>query len=113
MRMFLYAIFDSASGIYDRPFCAQTDGAAVRMFSDLAVDADHVVGRHPEDFKLFRIGDFNDNSGEIQPEAPVCVGKAHELAANAQKVVPGSLDLFDKRLDADGYPTNGGMRDAT
>lgn len=92
MRVFLYSVFDSCGGIYDRPFVAQADGMALRSFGDIAADAKHPIGQHPEHYMLFRIGMFNDNTGEVESETPVCIGKAHELVAAARIIKPGALD---------------------
>ena len=48
----MYGVFDSASGVYDRPFVAISHGQAIRSFGDIAVAADHPIGQHPEDFSL-------------------------------------------------------------
>ena len=100
MRLFLYCVFDSCSGVYDRPFCANADGSAVRSFGDIACDAEHPIGMHPEHYMLFRVGLFDDNTGEIVPEVPVCLCKAHELVA-AGRVVDKArqLDLVDSLED--------------
>lgn len=82
MKLFMYSIFDSASGVYDRPFCALTDAAAIRSFADIAVDESTPIGRHPEDFSLFRVGLFDDNKGAIEPQNAECISRAHELAAS-------------------------------
>lgn len=91
MRLFLYAVFDSASGVYDRPWCALSDGAALRSFTDIACDADHAIGKHPEHYSLFRLGDFDDNTAEISPEDAKCIGKAHELVAASRRVSGSEL----------------------
>lgn len=69
MKLNIYSIFDSASGLYSRPFFTQSDAEAIRSFSDIAQDADHPIGKHPEDYTLFRIGTFDDNSALINNEA--------------------------------------------
>lgn len=66
MKLNAYTIFDVASGTYMRPFFSQADGQAMRGFKDIACDAEHEVGRHPEDYTLFRIGSFNDNTGKME-----------------------------------------------
>lgn len=98
MRLFMYAIYDSCSGVYDRPFCMQADPAAVRAFSDLATDRDHPIGKHCEHYSLYRIGTFDDNKAVIEPEDAICIARGHELAAQARAMaaVP--------ELDKDGYP---------
>ena len=96
MRHFLYAVFDSASGVYDRPWVSNSDGAAIRAFGDIACDAEHPIGKHPEHYSLFRLGDYDDNSGVIEPELCVCLCKAHELVAQSRIVSkPAQLDLVD------------------
>lgn len=91
MRLNVYAIFDSASGIYDRPWCAHSDQAAIRSFTDVAQDAEHPIGKHPEDFTLFRIGTWEDDAGAIVGEAPTKVINGAEAYAAVRNVEPGSL----------------------
>lgn len=62
----MYAVFDVKSDTFGVPFCSPNDGMAKRSFMDIANNPDTLVGRHPEDFKLVRIGLFNDESGEVQ-----------------------------------------------
>lgn len=81
MLLRMYSIFDSASAAYTRPFFFVSDGQAIRAFADMADDRGHEVGRHPEDYSLFRIGAFYDTNAEIVPETPVVVGKAWELTS--------------------------------
>ena len=52
----LYAVFDSATGVYDGPIPGQADGSVIRAFSDKAVSDDNAVGQHPECYTLFRVG---------------------------------------------------------
>ena len=91
MRMFLYTVFDTSSGIHDRPFCAFSDQAAMRSFGDIATDPGHPVGKHPEDFSLFRIGDFDDNKGMLKGEAPECLCTALELVSQRKRNNGGEL----------------------
>jgi len=68
MKLNAYTIYDTASGTYMRPFFSQADGQAVRGFKDIATDADHEVGKHPEDYTLYRVGAFNDTTGKLEGE---------------------------------------------
>jgi len=68
MKLNVYSIFDNASGLYSRPFYAQSDGEAIRSFSDIACDADHPIGMHPADYTLFRVGIWDDNTGKLTDE---------------------------------------------
>ncbi len=68
MKLSAYTIYDVASGVYMRPFFSQADGQAIRSFKDIATDADHEIGKHPEDYTLYRIGSFNDTTGKMEGE---------------------------------------------
>jgi hypothetical protein len=85
MKMNVYSIYDKATNAYMRPFFLQADGQALRVFTDMAVDAEHEVSKHPEDYSLFRLGSFDDNAGALVGEEPKCVGRAHELAAKSRE----------------------------
>ena len=91
MRVMVYTIFDTASGAAMRPFFAQGDGAAMREFSDLAVNAEHPIGKHPEDYSLFRIGQFDDNAITLIQEDKECLITGLEAVAASRQIEPGSL----------------------
>ena len=91
MRVMVYTIFDTASGAAMRPFFSQGDGAAIREFSDLAVSADHPIGKHPEDYSLFRIGQFDDNKITLIQEDKECLITGLEAVAASRQIEHGSL----------------------
>jgi len=62
-----YTVYDVKSLTYSPPFFAVSHGAAVRMFSDIANDTNTSVGRHPADYSLYCIGQFNDAVGVMLP----------------------------------------------
>jgi len=66
MKLNAYTIFDVASGVYMRPFFTQADGQAIRGFKDIAMDATHEVGKHPDDYTLYRFGTFDDTEGTMK-----------------------------------------------
>lgn len=68
MKLNAYTIFDVASGTYMRPFFTGADGEAKRGFKDIASDAEHAVGQHPEDYTLYRVGSWNDVTGKLEGE---------------------------------------------
>ena len=70
MKMNMYTIFDAAANVYMRPFFFQADGQAQRAFQDLSNDDNHEVGKHPEDYTLFRVGSFDDNEGKVTSQSP-------------------------------------------
>lgn len=79
MKLTICSIYDKATEAYMRPFTAQTRGQATRMFEDLVNTQGHEISNHPEDYALFHVANFSDNSGEMEAIEPVCLARAHEL----------------------------------
>ncbi len=96
MRMNIYTIFDSAAGVYMRPFFCGADAQAERMFSDIAIDAEHEVGKHPEDYSLCRIGRYNDANAELADEPVEVLATGLAVVSRARNVDRDNLELFDK-----------------
>lgn len=71
MLLRCYSVYDRKALQYFPPFHASADGAAVRSFSDLANDPNTNVGRHPGDFVLFFIGEYDDSKGAMVPVSPL------------------------------------------
>lgn len=84
MILVILAIFDAAAEAYMVPFMAQSRGEAIRAFADLVADESHPVGKHPDDYTLFVVGEFNKGSGVITPVVPVSLGNALEFRARAR-----------------------------
>lgn len=62
-----YSIYDRKALQYHPPFFASADGAAVRSLLDLANDSSTTIGRHPGDYVLFKVGDWDDETGKFHP----------------------------------------------
>lgn len=67
MLLNAYTLYDTKALIYSPPFYCSAHGAAVRMVMDLAADPNTSVGRHPADFTLFCVGQWNDAVGCLLP----------------------------------------------
>ncbi len=101
MLLNMYSVFDSASGIYDRPFFAVSDGAALRSFGDICLDAEHPIGKHPEHYSLFHCGSFNDNDCCFNLVDRTCLSTGLECVAQSRTVDKGAqLDLVKEIADA-------------
>lgn len=78
----LFAVFDSKAALFGQPFSDQQEGSAIRNFSDAVNDAsnpNNMWNRHPEDFSLFQVGEFDNNSGELIPTVPKSLVTASAL----------------------------------
>jgi len=96
MNTQLYAIFDTASGIYDRPIFAQADGMVTREFSDLVNNAEHIYGQHPEDYSVFRLGAFDNLTGKLTNENNECLATGLELVALSRNVKKDNDEILRK-----------------
>ena len=77
----IFTVFDSKAAAYLQPFYAHTKGVAIRQFSDaINGDPNHNFARHPEDFTLFDLGEYDDNTAKffILP-TPEAIGVAVEF----------------------------------
>ena len=84
MKLKIYSIYDMAARNYNRPFYQHTKGEAVRSFTDLANDGESMISKHPQDYFLFELGTFEDESGAITThDAPVKCISAQECVADA------------------------------
>ncbi len=61
----IFAIYDNKAQAYMQPFFALTAGLALRTFSDSSNSQDTIFHAHPTDFCLYEIGEFNDETAEI------------------------------------------------
>lgn len=95
----MYAIFDTASGVYDRPFVMQAHGQAIRAFGDIASDAEHPIGKHPEDYSLFYVSDWNDNTAEFVAVDKVCLATGLEAVAESRKGSPLGAVEFSQEVN--------------
>lgn len=78
MRYVVIAIRDRAADTYTAPSFAVSIGAAKRSFRDLINSgSDAPVCKHPEDFDLYLLGEFNDADGLFDAHVPrmIEVGK--------------------------------------
>lgn len=65
-----FAVYDSKSLLYGSPMFINSTGAAVRSFSDVANNPDSLVCKHPTDFVLFQIGEYDDEKGVLTALVP-------------------------------------------
>lgn len=77
MKLNVYSIYDSAAKAYATPFFMQNDGLAIRAFqSNVNSKEDNNISKYPDQFTLFKIGEYNDENAEIDPITPTSLGNA-------------------------------------
>ncbi len=96
MKIQCYAIFDSCSGLYEKPFFSTADDLVKREFQDLAVSADHPLAKHPEHYSLWRLGTLDNLTGNILDEVNECLWTATEAISQSQVLAPQTPDFANE-----------------
>lgn len=80
MLLKAFSIKDSKTGIFNTPFFNHTPGEAERNFRELANDKQSMVGKYPEDYDLYAMGEYDDQTGKVEWKAtPEHLVKAVQL----------------------------------
>lgn len=66
MKFGVYAVRDVKSG-FQTPTCQVNDAVAIRGFASAVMQSDSVLFTHASDFALYKIADFDADSGKITP----------------------------------------------
>lgn len=77
----MVSVRDIKANAYNRPAFVPHLGLAIRSFQDEVNRAapDNIMNQHPEDFFLFHVGLFNDETGEITPKLPELIAQGDNL----------------------------------
>ena len=65
MRLIICAVRDSAVNAYMRPFYVPAVGAAIRGFTDEVNSKESPMHKHPEDYELFELGEFEEETAKF------------------------------------------------
>lgn len=80
MQSKMYTIRDSKAEIYGNPFYQKSHGEAERNFKSLTNDGKSTVNQYPEDFDLYYLGIYDDQTGKMETlDTPQHVVKATAL----------------------------------
>lgn len=82
----IIAVKDRAADLFGRPFYVRTTAEAVRSFTDEANNPESQINKHPEDYDLFLLGSFNEDTGRIEQNVshPNLIVRAQDLVRTKQ-----------------------------
>lgn len=82
MKHVLVSIKDTAIQAFGPAFTVRHQGEAMRNFADAINDPQNKsLNQHPEDYELHYLGDFNDETGEIN-SAPRILARGVDVKRN-------------------------------
>ena len=70
MKVYLYALYHSNMEVYTTPQPQQNDNMAIESLYAALQDPQSAVSQNPFNFALFKLGEYEDNSGLITPLIP-------------------------------------------
>lgn len=63
--MKLFSVKDMKAGLFFPPNCSRSIPEAIRNFESVANKGDNLFSQYPNDFRLFHLADFNEETGAI------------------------------------------------
>jgi len=86
MKQVIVSIHDRAAQCFSRPVFTQTEGTAIRSFTDEVnrSGADNELNKHPEDFDLYFVGVFDDEVGAFicEPQPRLLIKGSQVIEVN-------------------------------
>ncbi|WNK14155.1 MAG: nonstructural protein [Microvirus sp.] len=79
MKHQIVAVYDRAIEAYSRPVFVNALGAAMRTFGDECRDPETEVSKHPEDYELYHLGEYDDQDGTFLTTTPHRLARAQDL----------------------------------
>lgn len=89
MKMEMFSVYDSKTELFMRPWFAINVASAQRTFNDEANDKSSPLSKHPEDYTLYHIGTFQDDTAMV-----VC----HAQPKNLGFAKRSQSDMFGENL---------------
>lgn len=88
MKLRVYTTHDASIDAYHQPFFARTDVECERMFREsMKRDQASNLFYYPEDFSVYIIGEFDDETGRIVGCEPVCVINGAQMRQYQKAVI--------------------------
>lgn len=85
MKLKIFCVYDSKIGAFNNPFFQRSTGEALRSFGD-AVNKEENFRRHSEDYVLFELGSFDDQTAAFDLyDAPKSLGMASQFLLPVEK----------------------------
>lgn len=73
MKLKVFSVRDEKVEAFMTPFYGRARGEAMRSFLNAVADEGHQFAKNADDYVLYEIGEFDDQSGLMIPAEPVRV----------------------------------------
>jgi len=83
MKHLLFTVYDEKAEMFMSPFFVPTLGLAIRAFADCVNSDDHHFGKHPQDYTLFGLGEFDDSDATFNHKSKKSLGNGVEFLSKS------------------------------
>nr|QJB20823.1 MAG: nonstructural protein [Microvirus sp.] len=83
-KLNVFTVRDDKANAFLSPFFMPTIAVAIRSFGAECRNSDSNFSKFPEDFSLYHIGEYDEESGTITPIIPVFLSRASEHVSGGQ-----------------------------
>ena len=90
-----YSIKDAKANVFSAPFFSINDKTAQRSFEQAKNDSNTTISQNPEDYSLYRLAQFDDQSGELHPEK-----QPYYLSTAAAPAVKEEIPTFEQYIES-------------
>lgn len=98
----IYSIYDEKAAYYMQPFFLNQDAEAIRAIADLIDKPDHPFAKHPQDYTLFGLGEYDELNGTFTTDHKRAIHTCLEIKAmfniqgNDENMFPDKLEPYNK-----------------
>jgi hypothetical protein len=92
----IYAVYDETAATYLPPFFLPNDAMAQRSFADAVMDEKHAFSKNIQDYTLFKLGQWESDSGDFEYVAPQMMQTALQCRAAVNR---RQMQLFQTQED--------------
>ena len=78
MKIKLISVRDVKTEMFTTPLCQPTEGAAIRSFQEAVNDKTTQFSKHPEDYSLYHVGNWDDSTGLLETMQPKLLIEANQ-----------------------------------
>lgn len=80
----IFSVWDLKTEAYMQPFFSPTLGSGIRAFNDACQEPNSMLSKHPADFALHHIGNFDDATGTVNDILSTALGSGADYMEAAQ-----------------------------
>lgn len=81
----IFSVYDTKAEAFNTPFFMSTLGQATRGFADEVNNPNSLLSKHPEDYTLFELGEYDDSNASFTLlPSPKNIGLALEFVNRGQ-----------------------------